>query len=210
MMSDTSPNSSSSSDPSPEIDQCRRALRAAAIAARETLPTQDYVRANASLCGYLAELLGRLQPACIGFCWPHRAEPDLRELIAGWLAAAPARRAALPEVRDRPLPMRFREWTPHTALLPDRHGIPTPVSSPEAMPEVLLVPLNAFDAGGYRLGYGGGYFDRTLAALSPRPLAVGVGFELGRVDSTLPQPHDHPMDWVVTEAGCFPSPAARG
>ncbi|MBZ0126537.1 MAG: 5-formyltetrahydrofolate cyclo-ligase, partial [Rhodocyclaceae bacterium] len=62
---------------------------------------------------------------------------------------------------------------------------------------------NAFDAAGYRLGYGGGYFDRSLAALSPRPRAVGVGFELARVDSIRPQAHDLPMDAIVTEAGIF-------
>jgi 5-formyltetrahydrofolate cyclo-ligase len=70
-------------------------------------------------------------------------------------------------------------------------------------PDAILMPLNAFDAAGYRLGYGGGYFDRSLAALSPRPRAVGVGFELARVDSIRPQAYDLPMDFIVTEAGAF-------
>jgi 5,10-methenyltetrahydrofolate synthetase len=81
----------------------------------------------------------------------------------------------------------------------DHHGIPCPRH--ESRPELILVPLNAFDAAGYRLGYGGGYFDRTLAALDPAPLCVGVAFELARTDTTFPQPHDQPMDWIVTEAG---------
>ena len=60
-----------------------------------------------------------------------------------------------------------------------------------------------FDAAGHRLGYGGGYYDRTLAAMQPKPLAIGLGFEVGRLDSVAPEPHDHPMDVIVTEAGVF-------
>ncbi len=69
----------------------------------------------------------------------------------------------------------------------------------------MLIPLVGFDAQGYRLGYGGGYFDRTLAALSPRPRTIGVGFELGRLATIDPQPHDIPFDIIVTEAGIFPA-----
>lgn len=83
----------------------------------------------------------------------------------------------------------------------DRHGIPIPAGDGSLHPEVVLLPLVAFDADGYRIGYGGGYFDRTLAAMSPRPLAIGVGFELARVDSTGPQAHDIRLDVIVTEAG---------
>jgi 5-formyltetrahydrofolate cyclo-ligase len=64
----------------------------------------------------------------------------------------------------------------------------------------VLAPLVGFDRECYRLGYGGGYFDRTLGALSPRPMAVGVGFELSKIDTIYPQPFDMPMDIVVTEA----------
>lgn len=90
----------------------------------------------------------------------------------------------------------------------DRHGIPIPAEGAETSPEVLLIPVNAFDDKGYRLGYGGGYFDRTLETLAPAPVKVGIGFELARVPTTHPQPHDHPMDWIVTEVGFHP-PAER-
>jgi 5,10-methenyltetrahydrofolate synthetase len=83
----------------------------------------------------------------------------------------------------------------------DPYGIPIPATPPAPPPDVLLIPLVAFDAAGYRLGYGGGYFDRTLAALDPRPLSVGVGFELARVADLQPAPHDIPLDRIVTEAG---------
>jgi hypothetical protein len=69
------------------------------------------------------------------------------------------------------------------------------------VPDAAIVPMNGYDAQGFRLGYGGGYFDRTLQALSPRPLAIGVAFEFARLPSIRPQPHDVPMDFVVTEAG---------
>jgi 5-formyltetrahydrofolate cyclo-ligase len=65
----------------------------------------------------------------------------------------------------------------------------------------LIVPLLGFDAAGYRLGYGGGYYDRTLAAMAPRPLSIGVGYELGRLDTIHPQAHDIPLDAIVTENG---------
>ena len=116
-------------------------------------------------------------------------------------------RAALPVVIAEHEALRFREWTPETPLAADRYGIPTPSAGDWLIPDLILLPLNGFDAAGYRLGYGGGYFDRTLAALSPRPLAVGVGFEINRVASIRPQPHDQRLDWIVTENGAF-RPAA--
>lgn len=179
----------------------RRALRNHALQAREALTATAREALTRRLEAHLASLLVRLAPRCLAFCWPFRGEPDLRHFVAGWLATDADRRAALPVVLDREAPLVFRRWTPGMTLVPDRHGIPHPPAGEELVPQVVLVPLNAFDAGGYRLGYGGGYFDRTLAALEV--CAVGVGFELGRTDSVLPQPHDQPMDWLVTEAGVF-------
>ena len=81
------------------------------------------------------------------------------------------------------------------------YGIPAPDDTEPVTVDALLVPMIGFDRKGYRLGYGGGYFDRTLAAMAPRPLAVGVAFEILRVDDLHPQPHDIRMDFVVTERG---------
>jgi len=88
-------------------------------------------------------------------------------------------------------------------MKPGHYDIPVPVEAIELLPDQVLVPLVAFDAQGYRLGYGGGYFDRTLAALAPPPATIGVGFEVGRVDSIAPEAHDIPLDHIVTEAGFF-------
>ncbi len=127
-------------------------------------------------------------------------------MIDHWRAAGSL--AALPVVVAEATPLAFRAWDKESALVPDRYGIPTPVDGEWLVPELILLPLNGFDAAGYRLGYGGGYFDRTLAALSPRPLAVGVGFEINRLASIRPELHDQRLDWIVTEAGAFPVNAA--
>jgi 5,10-methenyltetrahydrofolate synthetase len=81
--------------------------------------------------------------------------------------------------------------------------IPYPADSAVVVPEIVLLPMNGWDVAGYRLGYGGGYFDRTLAALRPKPLAIGVAYEMARIDTIHPQDWDVPMDWVVTEKGAY-------
>lgn len=177
----------------------RQALRARALRLRERLPAERRERLSARIGRHLDELVAQLQPRTLGFCWPYRAEPDLRAWVRAWLAAAPGRVAALPVVLERHAPLVFRAWVPDVPMPLDRHGIPHPAEGAAVRPEVLLIPLNAFDERGYRLGYGGGYFDRTLAGMDT--VAVGVGFEIGRVPSTLPQAHDRPMDWLVTEDG---------
>lgn len=186
-----------------DILTSREELRRATIARREALTETARHALTARLEQHLAELLDTLQPERLAFCWPFRGEPDLRHFVARWLSADPLRQAALPVVLDRHRPMLFRTWTPETELMPDRHGIPHPPTGPEMVPQLVLVPLNAFDTAGYRIGYGGGYFDRTLAATEM--VAVGVGFEIGRVDDALPQLHDRPMNWIVTEAGAWPA-----
>ena len=181
----------------------RRALRSARIAARQALAPAERSAATARIEAALDGLLAELAPRCLGFCWPWQGEVDLLPWMARWLAADPARQAALPVVVEAAAAMGFRRWTPDTPMTADRHGIPVPATDAPVQPDVLLVPLNVFDGAGFRLGYGGGYFDRTLAALRPAPTGIGVAFELARADTVWPQPHDLPIDWIVTEAGAF-------
>ncbi|MFA6310988.1 MAG: 5-formyltetrahydrofolate cyclo-ligase [Sterolibacterium sp.] len=180
----------------------RSALRREKIAAREALPHQEHHRLSVAIEGHLEALLQRCQPRMLAFCWPIRAEFDCRPLVARLIAAGG--RACLPRVTAPETALAFCAWRPDSPMLIDRYGIHYPASGETVTPDVLLMPVNAFDAAGYRLGYGGGYFDRTLAelaALARQPLAIGVGFELARVASILPAPHDIPVDAVVTEAG---------
>jgi 5,10-methenyltetrahydrofolate synthetase len=195
--------------PDARIAALRKALRSERIAAREALPAAERQALTGRIETHLDALVARLAPGCLAFCWPWRGEVDLLPWARRWLAADPARRAALPVVLTPARPMEFLRWRPDAPMATDHHGIPIPAGDEPVSPELLIVPLNVFDAAGYRLGYGGGYFDRTLAALDPAPTCVGVAFELARCESTHPQAHDKPMDWVVTEAGVFGGSGGR-
>lgn len=194
------------SAPSDDIPALRRRVRERAIAVREALPATYRAAHTADIERHLDALAERLAPRVLAFCWPYRGEPDLRAWVMRWLAGGKARRAALPVVLGKDTALVFRSWSPGAAMAQDRHGIPYPAAGEVLVPDLALVPLNAFDAAGYRLGYGGGYFDRTLAEIDP--VAVGVGFECGRVETVYPQAHDLPMHWIVTEAGVQASPPA--
>jgi len=177
----------------------RNALRREMVARRAALTPAEHAALSQRICGHLTACLPQFGATTVAFCWPIRNEADIRPAMIDWLQQGG--RVALPVVTESEAPLAFRAWTPQTPLIPDRYGIPTPDAGEWLTPEVLLLPLNAFDAAGYRLGYGGGYFDRTLAALVPRPLAIGVGFEFNRVPSIRPQAHDQRLDWIATEAG---------
>lgn len=137
----------------------------------------------------------------VAICWPHRNEYDARPLASRLRAAGST--IVLPVVIAPQSPLIFREWKPDTELATDKLGIPYPASGAAIQPDVLLLPVVGFDAQGYRLGYGGGYFDRTLAAMSPHPMVIGTAYELSRMQTLYPQSHDVPMDWVITEAGAY-------
>jgi 5-formyltetrahydrofolate cyclo-ligase len=175
----------------------RHLWRRERLAAREGMSAREHALASAAIDTRLASVIAPQPPRTIAFCWPVRHEFDCRPLIgrllgAGW-------RACQPVVVDKDAPMEFRAWLPTSAMDTDPFGIPVPATAVVAPPDLVLLPLVAFDDQGYRLGYGGGYFDRTLASLSVRPLTIGVGFECGRLASVMPQPHDIRLDIIVTE-----------
>ncbi|MDR1648455.1 MAG: 5-formyltetrahydrofolate cyclo-ligase [Zoogloeaceae bacterium] len=184
--------------PEEHFATARQHLRQRMLAARGALAPETVACWSALICARLAARFPAAPGAVVGFCWPVQNEPDVRAALSAW--ATPL---ALPVVTAADRPLAFRGWTPETELFPDRYGIPTPASGDWLRPDVLLIPLLAFDEAGFRLGYGGGFFDRTLAALAPPPLAIGVGFELNRVARLPVAAHDLPMDWIVTEAGSW-------
>jgi 5-formyltetrahydrofolate cyclo-ligase len=177
----------------------RSLLRRERIAAREALLPAEHAACSARIEAGLTALLAPKPATTIGFCWPIRAEFDARPLIERLLAKG--WRACLPVLVGKAEPMSFRAWTPGAAMAVDRYGIHYPAAAATLVPDILLMPVNAFDDRGFRIGYGGGYFDRTLAAMMPRPLAFGVGFDLARVASIFPQAHDIGLDAVITESG---------
>jgi 5-formyltetrahydrofolate cyclo-ligase len=134
----------------------------------------------------------------LGVYWPFQAEFDPRGLV-DWVIAR-GFGVALPAVVDKKGPLEYRSWRPGEALVDGVWNIPIPEVRDVVVPQAVLAPLVGFDRQCYRLGYGGGYFDRTLAAFSTRPLAIGVGFEMSQIETIFPQSFDIPMDVIVTEA----------
>ncbi len=163
----------------------------------------DAVRAAAS-AAIEAALAERLAPGAtpiLAGYWPIRGEFDPLPYLRRTLEAGG--QVALPVVVGPNAALEFRLWSPDAPMAAGGGDIQHPGEGAVVTPTALLIPLVGFDAAGHRLGYGGGYYDRTLAAMTPRPLAIGVGFELGRLADITPAAHDCPMDVIVTEAGVF-------
>lgn len=112
-------------------------------------------------------------------------------------------RCALPVVVEKKASLVFRLWEPGRKLVPGVWNIPIPPDGAEVFPDVVVAPVVGFDCAGYRLGYGGGFFDRTLASFPNRPLAVGVGYDVAAISTIYPLSHDVPMEAIVTERGIF-------
>lgn len=186
-----------------DVTRWRKAERLRLREARASLDAADRRRIQAALSDSLEQLL-KARPAglrnVVSFYWPIKNEPDLRGLMRRLHDSGT--RIALPVVEVRSAPLVFREWTPETRMVRGHWNIPVPAdTAPKLLPDLVLAPLMGWDGAGYRLGYGGGYFDRTLAAFAPRPFAIGIGLASARLATIYPQPHDIPMDVILTEDG---------
>jgi 5,10-methenyltetrahydrofolate synthetase len=184
-----------------ELTSWRKAERARLIGAREALDAATLERLRLSIDGHLERSFPGLAAAKLAFCWPIRGEYDARPLLHTLRHRGAL--TALPVVVAPKQPLVFREWHPGVALASGPLGIPFPPASELVMPTALLLPMVGWDEAGYRLGYGAGFFDLTLASLPKRPVVIGVGYELGKISSIHPQSWDVPMDWVVTERGVY-------
>ena len=185
----------------PEVQHWRYARRAELLAARIAVPTPQRQQWNRVVTRQLALHFPMLQGMVIGAYWPFRGEFDPRFLMRQLRNGGS--RLALPVVVRKNTPLQFREWWPGAPTVKAALGLPVPAGTEMLVPQALLIPPVGFDEHGYRLGYGGGYFDRTLAAMQPQPLKIGVGFEISRVPTIHPQAHDVAMDFIVTEAGVY-------
>lgn len=177
----------------------RKELRQQLLARRTASTPAERAAWNQAIDAHLEAGFAALAGRVVGFCWPYKGEPDPRSFIRR--QRRQGTRVVLPAVVAKAHPLEFREWWPQAPMAAGALGIPMPVGTPVLVPDAVLVPPVGFDAGGWRLGYGGGYFDRTLAALAPRPVAICVAYEIARIPTIHPQPHDIPMQFVVTEAG---------
>ena len=137
----------------------------------------------------------------IGAYWPIKGEFDALPALYRWSEADESRRIGLPVINRDTKQLRFHVWYPGCPMEEDAYGIPKPKDTEAFEPQLLLVPCVGYGPKGLRLGYGGGFYDRTLAALQPRPLTVGVGYANGYVPWLQPEPHDVPLDAMVTDEG---------
>jgi 5-formyltetrahydrofolate cyclo-ligase len=137
----------------------------------------------------------------VAFCWPIKNEYDARHFARTLRDRGSL--TALPVVVGPRQPLLFREWHPGVELAKGALDIPYPVNSAQVEPEAVLLPMNGWDSKGYRLGYGAGFFDRTLASLARRPVVIGISYEQARLDTIYPQSWDIPMDYLVTERGVY-------
>ena len=184
-----------------ELTSWRKAERKRLIAAREALDASTVERFRLRIDSHLERSFPGLVAARIAICWPLRGEYDARP-FAGRLHDLGAV-TALPVVVGPKQPLVFREWHPGVPLASGPRGIPYPRNSAPVLPSIVLLPLRGWDEAGYRLGDGTDHFDRTLASMAPKPVAIGISYELARMKSIHPQSGDIPMDWVVTERGVY-------
>ena len=139
----------------------------------------------------------------IGAYWPIKGEFDALPALFRWSEAEGERRIGLPVIDRETKQLRFHVWYPGCPMEEDAYDIPKPKDTELIVPTLLFVPCLGYSTGGYRLGYGGGFYDRTLATLQPKPFTVGLGFTQGYVDDFEPEPHDMPLDAMITEDGVF-------
>jgi 5-formyltetrahydrofolate cyclo-ligase len=184
---------------SPELAARRKADRATLLARRVAAPAADHARWSSAIEAHLREALGAITGWTVGFCWPFQAEFDARPFVRDLRRRGS--RAALPVVVGKGEPLEFHEWWPGVAMVNGVYDVPIPDGTARLAPDLLLIPAVGIGSAGDRLGYGGGFFDRTLAARTPRPVSIAIAFELSRLPTTEPQAHDVLMDLVVTESG---------
>lgn len=149
-------------------------------------------------------LVGRRETS-IGAYWPIKGEFDALPALYRWSEAgqeeAVERRIGLPVIDRETKQLQFHVWYPGCPMEDDAYGIPKPKDTPRFEPQLLLVPCVGFGPRGVRLGYGGGFYDRTLAQLQPRPYTVGLAYTHGHVPWLEPEPHDVPLDAILHEDG---------
>jgi 5,10-methenyltetrahydrofolate synthetase len=172
------------------LSNSRLSLRRHLLAQRSAVPAAQRAAWDHSLQQQLLDKMQTLRPASLALYWPIRAEPDLRAVYAELHALGI--QLALPWVVQAQAPLRFLAWQPGDAMEADSYGIPLPAQRTHLLePAVILIPCVGFNAAAYRLGYGGGFYDRTLAQL-PQALALGIAYPVAACEFE-PDHFDLPM-----------------
>lgn len=181
-----------------DVARWRKSERQRLIDRRLLLDPDDRKVRSERIAAGLDATIGSVAGRIVSLYWPFKGEPDLRF----WMSRVNERggRVALPVVIQKGWPLEFRVWSPGDPLERGVWNILVPAHGPAVLPDVVIAPVVGFDEANYRLGYGGGFFDRTLAAMTRRPLVIGIGYAESRIRTIYPQPHDIPMDVIVTDA----------
>ena len=190
-----------------DVMRWRKAERERLIAARLAVSAEQRDAWSAAIAEGLERIIGGVDGLIVSVYWPFRGEPDLRGFMRR--VAEQGGTCALPVVVEKGRPLAFRSWAEGEPLARGVWNIPIPAEGRPVVPDVAIAPVVGFDPQCYRLGYGGGFFDRTLASLEPRPRVIGVGYALQALDTIYPLAHDIPMTAIVTE-GAVHLPAGQG
>lgn len=183
----------------------KKALREALVAQRLEMPDR-LERADLLQRVMRIWLVGRTDTV-IGAYWPIKGEFDPLPALHRWkedgelLDGPQLKRIGLPVVNKQHKTMTFHAWYPGCPMEEDAYGILKPQATELVFPTLLFVPCVGYAAGGYRLGYGGGFYDRMLASLDPKPFTVGLGFTQGYLDEFEPEAHDVPLDAILNDNG---------
>lgn len=182
--------------------ETKAAIRAERLAARDRLTPEARALASEAMLAHAGDTLDHVKGAVVAGFWPIRSEADIRPLMERLRTRGA--RLCLPVVLDRET-IVFREFLQGAALVKTGFGTLGPDAQAAVLePDILLVPLSAFDASGQRIGYGAGHYDRAIArlmALGRRPRLIGIAFACQEVASVPLEPHDIPLDAILTEHG---------
>jgi 5-formyltetrahydrofolate cyclo-ligase len=190
----------------PEVKLWRKEARQRMLAARAAMTLAVREELSRRLIAQLRPVL-KDRPGPVSFYWPIKAEPDLKPLMRALDEAGIE--VCLPVCIRIGEPLTFRRWTKGAKMERGFWDIPVPADPTEVRPRTLIAPIVGYDGAGYRLGYGGGFFDRTLAKLGGDAAAIGIGWSLFRLPTIHPQPHDVRMAAIVTENGVLADTAVR-
>lgn len=187
-----------------DVARWRKAEREVRLAARRQSSAGEHSARSAQIVEHLLAFLEREFDGGAGHVlsayWPIKGEPNLRQALVRLHEAGVT--VALPIVETKAAPLVFRVWTPETKMVRGDWNIPVPpADAPRVVPTIALAPLVGWDGDGYRLGYGGGYFDRTLANLDPMPFSIGIGYASARIATIYPQTWDVRLSAILTEDG---------
>lgn len=182
------------------IEEAKAALRNRARAARASLDHGERADAAVAAAQHFFNAVPLQAGDVVAAYWRIRDELDCQPILVKLMDSN--QKVVLPVVVGPEQPLDLRVWEPGASLYESGFGTLAPSElAPRAEPDIVLMPLLGFDARGTRLGYGGGYYDRTLARLSKKPRLVGLAFAAQELDRIPREPHDVPLDMIVTEAG---------